>query len=102
MVGLKKQIRKLGKLFDFEDFVEATKAANCEPVEMSFSDSRNWTSGISQYALKQLVEQRPNLIKIVCAKFCKYSNELIYETAFDQTANCYSSKSQLATSISLL
>ena len=80
---IEKQIRKMGKLCDFRDFLEATKSANCEPVEMS--DLRNWTSGVSQYALKQLGEQRPYLNKIVCAKFCKGSEELIYQTAFDQT-----------------
>ena len=77
---IEKQIRKMGKLFDFRDFVEATKSANCEPGEMSCSDLRNWTSGVSQYALKQLGEQRPYLNKIVCAKFCKGSEELIYQT----------------------
>ena len=75
----------MGKLFDFRDFVEATKAANCELVEMSFSDFRNWTTGGSQYTLKQLGEQRPYFKKIVCAKFCKGSEELIYQIAFDQT-----------------
>ncbi|GFR74939.1 hypothetical protein ElyMa_005766200 [Elysia marginata] len=75
----------MGKLFVFREFLEATKAANCQPVEMSFLDFRNWTSRVSQYALKQIREQRPYLNKIVCAKFYKDSEELIYQTVFDPT-----------------
>ncbi|GFS07167.1 high-affinity choline transporter 1-like [Elysia marginata] len=80
-----KQIGKMGKLFDFRDFVQATKAVNLEPVEMSFLDSRNWASGASLYALKQLGEQQPYLHKIVCAKLCKASKALIHKTVFGQT-----------------
>ncbi|GFN94649.1 U-box domain-containing protein 16 [Plakobranchus ocellatus] len=37
-----KQLRKMGKVFDFRDFVDATKQAKCEPVEMAITDFNDW------------------------------------------------------------
>ncbi|GFN78732.1 hypothetical protein PoB_000523800 [Plakobranchus ocellatus] len=52
--SIEKQLRKMGKVFGFRDFVDATKQAKCEPVEMAFTDFNDWKSGVSQDALNQL------------------------------------------------
>ena len=43
----------------------------------------SWTRS-QEYALKQLGEQRPYLQKIVTATFCKGSEDITYQTAFNQ------------------
>ncbi|GFO32855.1 hypothetical protein PoB_005936000 [Plakobranchus ocellatus] len=45
---IEKQLRKMGKVFDFRDFVDATKQAKCEPVEMAFTGFNDWESDVSQ------------------------------------------------------
>ncbi|RUS68512.1 hypothetical protein EGW08_023726 [Elysia chlorotica] len=98
---IEKQMRNMGKLYDFRDFVEATKGAKCEPLQMVFSDFSNWTAGVSQYALKQLGDRRPYLKNMVSVAFSKGSEEIVYQTAFDQPeirAKVLKSNFDLATS----
>ncbi|GFO45363.1 hypothetical protein PoB_007186800 [Plakobranchus ocellatus] len=65
---IEKQLTKMGKVFDFRNFVDATKQAKCEPVEMAITDFNDWKSGVSQDALKQLGEKRPYINQIVSAR----------------------------------
>ncbi|GFO39443.1 hypothetical protein PoB_006594800 [Plakobranchus ocellatus] len=82
---IEKQLRKMGKVFDFRDFVDATKQAKCEPVEMAFTGFNDWESGVSQDALKQLGEKLPYKNQIASARFCSGSEDISYQLTFGES-----------------
>ena len=73
---------KMGKVYDFNDFVECVENAKCTPQTMTHKDFRNWTSGASQYRLKKVVP-RVYIADIVVAQFRRTSESLYYKYKFE-------------------
>ena len=83
---IEKQMKSLGKVYDFADFITCIKSAKCEPLEMGTNDGtlafREWKSGMSQHSLRKL-EQIPYLDQMVSVRFTRGSNKLEYKTNFN-------------------
>ena len=70
-------------MYDFRDFRDCVKEAKCEPVEMAIGDFADWVSGMSQYSLNKMGQNRPYLDEIVTATFKKGTEDFSYKTSFD-------------------
>lgn len=79
---IERQMRKMGKLYDFDDFVQCVKASNCVTLEMAHLDFKGWQSGLSYHRIKQ-IEPRPCLSNMVYVEFRRGFTSFFYKETFD-------------------
>ena len=79
---IEESMRNKKQIFDFDDFCACVDSTSCKAIVMETRDFRKWTSGTSQYKLRQSVN-RPMLADISVVEFRRGSPNLFYKKAHD-------------------
>lgn len=80
--AVEKQMKKAGKVYDFDDFSKCVANANCIAIRMEPNDFGDWKNGASQYQLKKR-EIRVLLSDMRQIQFRRGCRTLFYKENYD-------------------
>lgn len=80
---IEKEMKKMQKVYDFNDFVFCVRKAKCTPIVMEPRHFRKWQSGVSYHLLNKL-PNRPKLASMVYVSFQRGSQHLFYKNEFSE------------------